>query len=90
MRKRNVLTFVSGGHHKGNQEITQEQLEAFAIAARELEAAQETYREFYCEIRSALLAGATVEPGSRSAQLMPMLSTGRIIPQFKYSLLLVR
>ncbi|MGB7024153.1 MAG: hypothetical protein WBD73_10170 [Candidatus Acidiferrales bacterium] len=72
------------------REITQEQLELFAIAARELEAAQEAYGELCCEIRAALLAGYTVEPGAREAQIVSTLSTGRIIPQFKYSRLLVR
>jgi len=72
------------------REITQEQLETFAVAARELEAAQEAYSELYCEIRAALLAGYTVEPGAREAQIVSTLSTGRIIPQFKYSRLLVR
>lgn len=90
MPNRNVLTFTSGGRHQGRPVITQGQLEAFAIASRELEAAQETFRELYTEIRAALLSGAAVEPGAHDAQLVPTLSTGRLIPQFRYSRLLVR
>jgi len=98
-----VLQLMPGGKPMGSgrpdvrprsdglqRKITQEQLELFAMAGRELEAAQEAYGELYCEIRAALLAGATVEPGAREAQIVSTLSTGRIIPQFKYSRLMVR
>lgn len=70
--------------------ITQEDLEFFLSASRELEAAQEAFRGIYSEIRSCLCAGCAVEPGTHEAHLIELLSSGRLVPQFRYKMLFVR
>lgn len=74
----------------GRFPVTQHDLELFLSASRELEAAQEAFREIYGELRFALLAGAEVEPGTHEAYMITCLSTGRIVPQFRYKKLFVR
>jgi len=81
---------TSGGLRLIETLITQEYLEMFLTAARELEAAQEAFREIYSNLRYSILAGAKVEPGTHEAHIIETGSTGRLIPQFRYKKLVVR